>query len=153
MEVVCIKSKFMKGLMDQNTYVVKKGNSAIIIDAGAEVEDVLEVVKDVKVSAILMTHLHFDHFWNIEKYLDVFACKVYVCDGAQNKFADFCKNGAVLVRQNVVRKVENEKIAFYEKNLHFENIDVDVYFTPGHCADCVCLRIDNILFSGDMLFE
>ena len=27
-----------------------------------------------------------------------------------------------------------------------------MYFTPGHSADCVCLKIDNALFSGDTLF-
>lgn len=151
-EVEIVKSKFMKGLMDQNTYILKKNDSAIIIDAGADVEDVKLLIGNKKVEAVLMTHLHFDHFWNIEEYLKAFNCDVYICKDAEAKFCDSFKNGAVLVRQDVVRKVDKKFIKFYEQKLKIGEFDIEVYFTPGHSADCICLKIDNLLFSGDTIF-
>ena len=68
--LVTVKSKFLMNLFDQNTYVLKSKKEAIIIDAGAELEDVLKEVENKKVLAVLMTHLHFDHIWNIEQYLE-----------------------------------------------------------------------------------
>ena len=152
MEVVRIKSKFLRNLFDQNTYVLKNGKSALIIDAGAEVDDVKEAAKGLKVEAILMTHLHFDHIWNIEKYLQEFDCKVYVCNGAEEKFFDSAKNASTIMRNTVVRNVSEDKINFYESKLQFADFDVEVLFTPGHSRDCVCLKIENKLFSGDTLF-
>ena len=84
MEVICLKSKFLRNIFDQNTYVIKSGNSAIIVDAGAEIEDVKNALTGLKVKAILMTHLHFDHFWNLENYLHEFDCDVYVCAKISN---------------------------------------------------------------------
>ena len=71
MEVVTIKSKFLRNLFDQNTYVLKNENEAIIIDAGADVDDVEREVQGLNVLAILITHIHFDHVWNLEEYIKV----------------------------------------------------------------------------------
>ena len=152
MEIITLKSKFLRNLFDQNTYVVKNGNSAILIDAGAEIADVLNVLDGAKVCAVLLTHVHFDHIWNIEEYIKEFDCDVYVCKGAEEKFGDYKKNCASFVNKELIRNVKNDKIKYYQKELVFDNINVDVYFTPGHCADCVCLKINNALFSGDTLF-
>ncbi len=152
MEVKILKSKFMKSIMQQNTYVVLSGGGALIIDAGAEIADVEEVLGGAKVEAILMTHLHFDHFWNIEDYISKFNCDVYVCAGAEIKFEDYEKNGSLLVRNQITRKIQPKNVKYYQNELKFNNFDVKIYFTPGHCGDCVCILIDDCLFSGDTLF-
>lgn len=153
MEIIQLKSKFMKGLMDQNTYVVLNDKNAVIIDAGAEVEDVLKAVNGAQVSAILLTHLHFDHFWCIEEYISTFGCDVYICEGAEEKFLDSQKNGSTIVRKEIIRNVMDSNIKYYKPKLKLGNLEIEVFFTPGHCKDCVCLKIENILFSGDTLFE
>lgn len=152
MEIITLKSKFLKNLFDQNTYVVKNESGAILIDAGAEIADLLKALDGTRVYAILLTHVHFDHIWNIEEYIKEFDCDVYVCRGAEEKFGDYQKNCASFVKKEIVRNVRNDKLKYYQKELVFDDIKVDVYFTPGHCADCVCLKIDNALFSGDTLF-
>ena len=152
MEVVCIKSKFLRNLFDQNTYVLKQGGDALIVDAGAELEDVKAALAGVTPKAILMTHLHFDHIWNIEKYLAEFGCDVYVCKGAEKKFSDYSLNGSTMLNSKITRNVDAKHIKYYENELRFENFDIEVFFTPGHCKDAVCLKIDNALFCGDTLF-
>ena len=147
-----VKARFMLGLMDQNTYVLTKGKFALVIDAGAEVDDVKKIVGDRKVLGVLMTHLHFDHFWNLEKYLEEFDTSVYIQEGAEYKFEDEVLNGSVLVRQNIKKNISKKRIKYYAKNLVLENFDVEVISTPGHSADSVCILIEDKLFSGDTIF-
>lgn len=151
-EIVRLKSKYMCGIMEQNTYVLTKGKFALIIDAGAELEDVKMVVGKRKVLAVLMTHLHFDHFWNLDQYLEEFDTSVYVVEGYENKFEDSELNGSVLVRQKIERNISKKRIKYYAKNIKLENFDIEVINTPGHTEDCVCLLIENKLFTGDTIF-
>ena len=151
-EIVRLKSKYMCGIMEQNTYVLTKGKFALIIDAGAELEDVKMVVGKRKVLAVLMTHLHFDHFWNLDQYLEEFDTSVYVVEGYENKFEDSELNGSVLVRQKIERNISKKRIKYYAKNIKLENFDIEVINTPGHTEDCVCLLIENKLFTGDSIF-
>ncbi len=152
MEVKILKSKYMHGIMEQNTYVLLNGQSALIIDAGADLEELKKAVLGKKVEAILMTHLHFDHFWFLDEYLKEFGCNVFVCKGAEEKFLEEAKNGSLLIRKGVVRNIDAKNVKYYENQLNFDNFDVKVYFTPGHSGDCVCLKIDDCLFSGDTVF-
>ncbi len=151
-EIICLKSKFMHGVMEQNTYVLLKGKFALIIDAGADLEDVKKVVGNKKVLGVFMTHLHFDHFWYLDEYLEEFDTSVYVVEGYENKFEDSELNGSVLVRQKIERNISKKRIKYYAKNLKLENFDIEVINTPGHTEDCVCLLIENKLFTGDTIF-
>lgn len=153
MEVVCLKSKFLRNVFDQNTYVVKKGKSAVVIDAGAEVEDVKNALGNAKVKAILITHLHFDHFWNLEKYLQEFGCDVCVCAGAEEKFSKPELNCSTMMKVQKTQNIDKKYIKYYKNLLKIEKFDIEVIFAPGHSRDCVCLKIENNLFCGDTLFK
>lgn len=148
-----LKSKYMRGVMEQNTYVLTKGKFALIVDAGADAKDVKDIVGDKKVLGVLMTHLHFDHFWNLDEYLEEFDTSVFVVEGFEKKFVDSELNGSVLVRQNIQKNINKNKIKYYQKNLKLENFDIEVIETPGHSADCVCILIEGNLFTGDTIFS
>ena len=153
MEIVCLKSKYMRGIMEQNTFVLTKGKFAIIIDAGADLEDVKAVVGNKKVLGVFMTHLHFDHFWFLDEYLEEFNTNVYIQEGFENKFEDAELNGSYLIRKPVTKNISKKRIKYYAKNLKLENFDVQVFSTPGHSADSVCVLVEENLFTGDTIFS
>ena len=150
--LVTVKSKFLMNLFDQNTYVLKSKKEAIIIDAGAELEDVLKEVENKKVLAVLMTHLHFDHIWNIEQYLEKFNCPVYIVEGFETKFENPSFNCSPIIKKEIIKNIKKEQIKYYENHLKIGSFDIDVFFTPGHSADSVCLLVGDNLFSGDTVF-
>jgi glyoxylase-like metal-dependent hydrolase (beta-lactamase superfamily II) len=152
-EIVRLKSKYMHGVMEQNTYVLLNGKFALIIDAGAEIEEVKEVVGKRKVVGVMLTHLHFDHFWYVEKYVEEFDTEAYVVEGYENKFSDAILNGSYLIRKPIEKNVSKKRIKYYAKNLKLENFDVEVINSPGHAEDCVCLLIEKNLFTGDTIFS
>lgn len=153
MEINVIKSKFMRGVFEQNTYVLTTKKQALIIDAGADLEDVKQAVGNRKVQSILMTHLHFDHFWYLEEYLKEFECPVYIQEGAENKFTDSELNGAILVRKTIIKNIDKSQIKYYENNLKLGDFNCQIIETPGHTADSVCILIDDNLFTGDTVFS
>lgn len=153
MEVNIIKSKFLRGLFDQNTYVLTDKNQAVIIDAGAELEDVKKVVGKRRVLAILMTHLHFDHFWNLDKYLSDFDCPVFIKEDQEEKFENPKHNGSVVIRKDFAKKIDKKYIKYYAKKLVLGNFEFDVFDTFGHSSDCVCLLTNRNLFTGDTIFS
>jgi glyoxylase-like metal-dependent hydrolase (beta-lactamase superfamily II) len=152
MQITTLKSKFLGGSFDQNTYVLSEGNEAVVVDAGAEVEDVLAVVGNKKVLAIMFTHLHFDHTWNIQKYLEKFDCDVYVKKGAEDILTSAEKNASTIIGQNITHKIPRSKIKYYAEKLKVGLFEFDVIETPGHSLDSVCLLCNRNLFCGDNLF-
>lgn len=151
-EIKTIKSKFLKNMFDQNTYVLTNKKEAVIIDAGAELDDVKQAVEGKKVLAVLITHAHFDHTWNLEKYVNEFGCDVYVCDGEEGRFLNSDLNACFMVRLQVSQNIEQKHIKYYAKNLNIGSFDFDVFFTPGHTADGVCILWQKNLFTGDTVF-
>lgn len=147
-----IKSKFLRNKFDQNTYVLSNKNEAVIIDAGAELEDVKAEVGNKKVLAVLMTHLHFDHIWNLEKYIEEFGCDVFVVQGYENKLENSALNCSTIVRIEVTKNIDKNKIKYYTNKLKIGKFSFDVFFTPGHSADSVCILFKDYLFSGDTVF-
>ena len=152
-KVNTIKSKFLCGSFEQNTYILTDKETALIIDAGAELDDVKQIVGDKKVLGILMTHLHFDHFWNLDKYLQEFNTEVYIQENFENKFTDNLSNASVLCRLDFEIKISKNKIKYYAKNFCLGKFDIEIFKTPGHSADSVCILIDDKLFTGDTVFS
>ena len=148
-----IKSKYMRGVMEQNTYILSNEKFAVIIDAGADTQDVKDVIKNKKVLGVFMTHLHFDHFWNLDEYLEEFDTSVFIQEGFENKFEDSVLNGSVLVRQDIRKNISKKRIKYYAKNLKLENFEFEVFSTPGHSADSVCILFEDKLFTGDTIFS
>ena len=153
MEVKQIKSKFMFGSYDQNTYVVSNKNSAVIIDAGAEVDDLVKEIGKKKVLAILITHLHFDHIFNIEKIALKYNCPIYIVKEYNDKLYDGNKNESSMIGQNLSFKIKENQISYYNEELSIGEFNIKVYHTAGHSADSVCLLIGKHLFTGDTVFK
>lgn len=153
MEIKTIKSKFLRNMFDQNTYVLINKNDAVIIDAGAELDDVVQAVGNKKVQAILLTHIHFDHVWNLEEYVVRFDAPVFVVQGQEKRFDDSALNASMILRQDMRFNIDQTKIKYYAEKLKLGSFDFDVIFSPGHSDDSVCLLVDGQLFSGDTLFD
>lgn len=151
-KISIIKSKFLMNMFDQNTYVLSNKKEAVIIDAGAELEDAKREIGNKKVLAVLMTHLHFDHIWNLDKFIDEFGCDVFVVKGQENKLKNSALNCATIIGTEIEKNIPENKIKYYTNKLKIGKFEFDVLFTPGHSADSVCLKFNDNLFSGDTVF-
>ena len=151
-EIKVVKSKFMRNVFDQNTYVLESKKGVVLIDAGAEVEDIKAVIGDKKVVAVLMTHLHFDHFWNIEEYVKEWGCDVYVAKGEDVRFENVDLNASYMIRSQISKNIDQKFIKYYAEKTKVLDFEFNIINTPGHTSDGVCILWKDSLFSGDTVF-
>ena len=106
-----------------NSYIVVKGENALLVDTGANPQNIIYKLKElnVELSGIFLTHGHGDHVYGAEEISKMFNCEI---------FRDF-----------------NSDI-----NLKINNFDVKVIFTPGHTAKSCSYLIGKFLFVGDEFF-
>lgn len=152
MEIKQIKSKFLGGSFDQNTYVCINENEAVLIDAGADILDIKKAVGKRKVFAVLMTHLHFDHLWNIEKIIAEFDCDIYMKEGEENRLENASKNASFLIGENMAFEVPKNHIKYYAEKLEIGDFEFEIFNSYGHTDDSVCIKLGDSLFTGDTVF-
>lgn len=140
------------GPLDVNTYVVALDGAAecVLIDPGAEYAVVNGAVCGRKVTAVLLTHAHFDHMLYARPWLKE-GVKLYVHekDAAALGNPELNLSGIVgaqltLPQADVLLK-DGDKVE--EAGICF-----DVLHTPGHMPGSVCYLHEKSLFCGDTLF-
>ena len=143
--------KFTIGAFETNTYLITKGDRAVIVDPGLDFISILDEVNKYKIEAILITHGHIDHI-DGSGLVDA---PIYVGKDDIVNFKDLTRSLYYMTgikpsynvdRLNLIGVSDNEII-------NLEDFSFKVIHTPGHTdGGCCYLYYDN-LFSGDTLFN
>ena len=141
-------TQIVSDILDSNVFVCQNGKSTFIFDCGAELDKVREAVKG-KVSAIFLTHGHYDHAKHVLEYAKTFGCKIYANKNIAEILPDPAKNYG-----------EDFSIQDFSDFIFLEGdgsvaIDwqqVKYFHCPGHSKCCTCFLIDDDFFTGDVLF-
>lgn len=143
--------KYIVGAFETNTYVITKGNKAVIIDPGLNFVSIFDEIKDYEIEAILITHGHVDHIDGC----GLINAPIYVGKEDLNNFSDKNTSLYSLTYQrpsfdynklNLNAVSDNDEIilpSFTFKAIH----------TPGHTIGSYCYLYYKNLFSGDTLFK
>ncbi|MDP2646920.1 MAG: MBL fold metallo-hydrolase [Desulfobacterales bacterium] len=110
---------------DNFSYLIFGDRSALVIDGGA-VDEILGFIRDrsLQLETITNTHGHPDHTAGNKSLRD--------------------RSGALLMDHRTL--AEN-------KPIQMEGARIQVFHTPGHTADSVCFLLDDLLITGDTLFN
>ena len=140
------------GPLDVNTYVVgAKGDKAcVLIDPGAEEEAVAQAVGERTVSAVLLTHAHFDHMLHAKPWLDRGA-KLYVHELDAPALADPEGNASDMIGVKL-DPLEADVLLREGDEVHEAGLTFTVLHTPGHTPGGVCYLCGKALFCGDTMF-
>lgn len=147
-----------KKIFSSNTYIFnnKVSDECIIIDPGFESELIDNGIKDNKFRpiAIVSTHGHFDHIGSVTFFKDKYNIPFYLHEGDLKitQSANFYLKVAGLDH-----KIETPKPDFLFKGeldyLTLNGIDLEIYNLPGHSPGSCIIKIENNLFSGDILYK
>ena len=149
---------YIAGPVQANNYLVYDENSkeAVLIDCSDYVQEIVDVVKkeNLKVKAILLTHGHFDHVLGINSMKEALGAKAYVHHGDEEQVEH---TSEIMMMFGLPFNLDiNPKLDGTLKNINNLTLGtqkVEIIETAGHTPGCVCYLIENVLFSGDTLFQ
>ena len=143
--------KYVIGAFETNTYVVTKGNKAVIVDPGLDFNLILDDIKDLEIEAILVTHGHIDHIDGCG-FLNV---PIYVGKEDLRNFKDKTYSLYSMTRSNPSYNVNNLNLIEVSDNdeIVLPSFTFKAIHTPGHTVGSYCFLYYKNLFSGDTLFK
>lgn len=140
------------GPLEVNTYVVGTdgGDECVLVDPGAEFASVEGAVCGRNVTAVLLTHGHFDHMLYAKPWLDRKA-KLYIHEQDAAALGDPSLNLSGVIGATLILPAAD--VLVKEGSLFTEaGVTFNVLHTPGHTPGGVCYQCGNVLFCGDTLF-
>ena len=140
------------GPLDVNTYVVGQEGSGVcfLIDPGADPESIRAAIGLRAVTAILLTHAHFDHILHAKEWMGK-DLAVYIHKLDVPMLSDPFLNHSYIIGEALSITEPIREIAEGDA-IHQAGITLEVLHTPGHTAGSVCYRMNDVLFSGDTIF-
>jgi glyoxylase-like metal-dependent hydrolase (beta-lactamase superfamily II) len=170
-EVLCE----ITGPIKTNCYLLYDAESkeAALFDVGGSIDSLISVLteKNLKLKYIFATHCHMDHLEGVpllkNKFPDALVC--YNSDD----YSDFLVFREWIKRNTDLKELEemmqDTAIAkwfsydfsiFGEPDIYLEDnqiyklgaLEIKTILSPGHSRGSICFYVDNVLFSGDVLF-
>ncbi len=117
--------KIIVGELQTNCYVLIKDKKVLVIDPGASLNKIIDVIGNNEVIGIIITHYHFDHIGAMEGLVNKYKCKIY------------------------------DQTNLEEKTYEIGPFKFEVIYTFGHTDDSITLyfKKDAVMFTGDFLFK
>lgn len=133
--------------MDQNCYLVSKGNKGILIDPGIDTFKIIKETQGFEINYILLTHCHYDHIYSVNELR-----KSKIVAGSK-----VCSDNIINPKITLIDSEQNFErgcdIIFTDgEEKVLDGIKVKGIYTPGHTGCGICYLIEDNLFSGDTLF-
>lgn len=147
--------RFVVGGFGTNSYLLlNENNKGFIIDPGANGKEILEYIKENKIDldGIILTHGHGDHIGAVPLIVKELNIPVYIHSLDSKMLADSYLNLTGGMGMNPVN-IKADNLLEDGSEIHLEDKTIKAIHTPGHTPGGICLYVDNILFSGDTLFE
>ncbi len=133
------------GQLQTNCYLVWGENTdkCVVIDPGDEAEILLTQLARLGKTpeAVFLTHCHFDHIRGVKDLVAERTCPVYIC-----------KEDLTLPEAMTAGSIYYTHTYKEGDSLSMAGLTFTVLHTPGHTPGSVCLRCEDVLFTGDTLF-
>ena len=153
-------NKFTVGPFAENTYLLTKGEQALIIDPGFLEDSEYQRVKaqiddrDVDLMAVVLTHAHVDHVLGLQRVVNDYNIPVYLSDEDRYLWNNFGSQAAMFGFSSDGFSFDPDVLPITDE-WKIGNLSFDVRYTPGHAPDHVSLysESDGIVIAGDALFR
>lgn len=143
------------GMLETNCYLVwdEQGIGAVI-DPGDNASAILGAIQEqgITVEAVLLTHVHFDHFMAAQTVLQRTGAKLYVPAADAAALTDPALNLTALIGTPYVLPTEPTRTLCDGDTVTVGDLTFTVWHTPGHTVGSSCYQIEDTLFAGDTLF-
>lgn len=144
------------GYVQTNCYFVydDEKREAIVFDPAADGVGIYNALlkNEIKVSAIMLTHGHFDHIMGANELREKAGVKIYASELEKDLLASSELNVSNQIGRNYT--VEADVYLKDNEKVTINGIEIKMISTPGHTAGSCCYLIEGekLLIAGDTLF-
>lgn len=148
------------GSYQTNCYILTNdNNNAIIIDPGSEPEKLIKHLdnNNITVKMIALTHGHFDHVGAITKLKAATNAPIYIHKDDNEMLLD-----PDLVHPGLTNELNRicgfdcptaDKFFVEGEKYSVDDMKFEVMHVPGHTKGSTILIFDDVMFTGDTIFE
>ena len=146
-----ILKTIIAGSMGANCYILgcESSKEAIIIDPGGDYQKIIACLEEqgLEPKIIINTHGHLDHIGANDK----FNLPIYIHELDAEYLTEPVKNLSALFGPPYTSPAASRLLKDGDK-IELGEISLEVIHTPGHSPGGICLKTDDIIFTGDTLF-
>ncbi len=152
-------------ILGSNVYVIYDRDEWMLVDIGYQdaVEEVIELIRQLdfplaKCKTLLATHADVDHVQGLAKAKQLLRTTVTAHPGAVEalRTGDRLFTFAHIPAQDIdleMPPVEVEHVVDEGDTIRVGDLELQVWFTPGHTNCQLSLRMEDLLFSGDNMYR
>ncbi|MDR2850969.1 MAG: MBL fold metallo-hydrolase [Desulfovibrio sp.] len=144
---------FPLGPLQTNSYLLHNDTLAIAVDVGGDPAPMLDylVGHKLRLTAVCITHRHFDHLYGVSALAGATAAPVYAPTGDDSLAATESGQGGIWGFPPVT---PFDSLPMPTGKASFCGMDCEVLQTPGHTPGGISLYFpaENLVFTGDTLF-
>lgn len=139
---------YVLGPIETNTYLLVDGTDAILIDPASKAEKLINILGELKLVGILLTHGHFDHIKAVDGLYEKYKCPVYLHEDDEQLARDKYSGESF----GLVSYITCPIVKLKEGKMKINSFEFETIFTPGHTPGSVIYVFEDAIFTGDTLF-
>ena len=152
MRYICIPA----GELETNCYLVFDGDGrGAAVDPGGDAPLILDAIKkyQLKISHVLLTHVHFDHILAAGEVLKATGADLLVPRDDERALSNPALSLLNFTRNSKGPDLKADRLLDDGDEINAGKLVLKVLHTPGHTPGSSCYLCGGLLFSGDTLFE
>ncbi|HBD64583.1 MAG TPA: MBL fold metallo-hydrolase [Clostridiales bacterium] len=139
-----------------NCYIVGSDETkeAAIIDPGAQFEKIDNKLKELGLTPkiIILTHAHGDHIGAVKNFIEMYSTKVYIHEDDTEMLKDPEKNFSKGITGKSISITPDVELKDGDV-IELGGLKLEIIHTPGHTRGGICIKVENIIMTGDTLFN
>lgn len=144
------------GHLQANCYIMgdKDTKQVVVIDPGDQGEIIYQIIirNGYEVQSIIVTHGHMDHIGAVKYIKEKTGAPVVIHEADSSALTDSVKNLSALMGLECVQVPADIELKNGD-HIKVGKYELQVIHTPGHSPGGICILTEDILFSGDTLFQ
>jgi len=137
-----------------NSYLIVNGKKGFFLDPGFGIKPLLVKAESdkIEIEAIIATHGHIDHIDGVNKTKEKFNVQFY----ANNLDTELINSVQMQARMFGVPdpgRITPDRNLPLTGEIQVAGLTLELFHTPGHSKGSVSIKIEDVLFSGDTLFN
>lgn len=146
--------KYTGGFTSTNGYAIETGTGWILVDAPEGITAWLRE-RAITPTALLLTHMHFDHVMDAAEAVRAFGMPVYAFASPDRDLTLENLLGSFSGSNFDVTPFEIDHLLEGEPSVDAGGTKFHLLHVPGHSPDSLCFHLpgENLLFGGDVLMR